>query len=79
MDNIPVINRLASSLCYIPSEPGTAEGIEHRLIRIGNAKESLTQIVRFKSYMLELINVRMQRLESKTFKLVQRLFVCESK
>ena len=47
MDNIPVINRLPSSLCYIPSEPDTAEGIEHRLIRIGNAKESLTQIVRF--------------------------------
>ena len=64
MDNIPVINRLTSSLCYIPSEPCTAEGIEHRLIRIGNAKESLTQIVRFKSYTFEFIVRKLKRSNS---------------
>ena len=61
MDNIPVINRLASSLCYIPSEAGTAGGTEHRIIRIGNAKESLTQIVRFKSYTFEFIVRKLKR------------------
>ena len=61
MDNIPVINRLTSSLCYIPSEAGTAEGIDHRLIQIGNAKERLTQIFRFKSYTFEFIVRKLKR------------------
>ena len=42
-------------MLYISSEADTAEGIEHRLIRIMNAKESLSQIVRFKSYTFEFI------------------------
>ena len=36
-------------------------GIEHRLIRIGNAKESLTQIVRFNSYTFEFIVRKLKR------------------
>ena len=61
IDNIPVINRIASSLCYIPSKAGTAEGIERMLIRIGNANESLSQIVRFKSYTFEFIVRKLKR------------------